>query len=173
MKQTMKKFFWMFVLLAVPFAMQAQTKYHDVEFNDATGPVKCIKTSVMGMDQTINFTQDGKMQSDILSDVVYDADGYVQSLAQEMRGQKMNLRFKWENGKVVSQFMNMMGQDVEVKRTYNSDGTPAAEIMDMGGQKMEIPYSDYKLDARGNWVSRKTSMMGNEMVQTRTIEYYE
>lgn len=113
------------------------------------------------------------MQSDVLSDVVYDANGYVQSLAQEMRGQKMNLRFKWENGKVVSQFMNMMGQDVEVKRTYNADGTPAAESMDMGGQKMDIPYSDYKLDDRGNWISRKTSMMGNEMVQTRTIEYYE
>jgi hypothetical protein len=45
--------------------------------------------------------------------------------------------------------------------------------MDMGGQEMETPYTDYKYDAKGNWISRKSSMMGQEMEQTRTIEYYE
>jgi hypothetical protein len=45
--------------------------------------------------------------------------------------------------------------------------------MDMMGQQMETPYTDYKYDDRGNWISRKTEMMGREMVQTRTIEYYE
>jgi hypothetical protein len=43
----------------------------------------------------------------------------------------------------------------------------------MGGQEMENPYTDYKYDAKGNWISRKASMMGQEMEQTRTIEYYE
>jgi hypothetical protein len=45
--------------------------------------------------------------------------------------------------------------------------------MDMGGQEMSIPYTDYKYDDHGNWISRKVSMMGQEMEQTRTIEYYE
>ena len=56
----MKKVLFMLAMLAVPFAMQAQ-KYHDVEFNEAKGPVKSIKSSVMGQMQVTNFTPDGKM----------------------------------------------------------------------------------------------------------------
>ena len=32
----------MVAMLAVSFAMQAQTKFHDVELNEAKGAVKCI-----------------------------------------------------------------------------------------------------------------------------------
>ena len=35
----MKKVMMMIALLAIPFAMQAQTKFHDLEVNDAKGPV--------------------------------------------------------------------------------------------------------------------------------------
>ena len=36
-----------------------------------------------------------------------------------------------------------------------------------------MKYTDYKYDAKSNWISRKTNMMGQEMKLTRTIEYYE
>ena len=52
----MKKVFMLMALLALPFAMQAQTKFHDVEANDAKGAVKSIKTQMMGRDIVINFT---------------------------------------------------------------------------------------------------------------------
>ena len=58
----------MIALMAIPFAMQAQTKFHDVEANEATGAVKCIKSNMMGREQVINFTKEGKMQSDCISD---------------------------------------------------------------------------------------------------------
>ena len=32
--------------------------------------------------------------------------------------------------------------------------------------------TDYEFDDHGNWISRKASMMGQEMVTTRTITYY-
>ena len=64
----------MVAMLAVSFAMQAQTKFHDVEANDATGPVKSIKSQMMGRDMVINFTQDGKMQREGMSDAKYDAN---------------------------------------------------------------------------------------------------
>ena len=173
MKKSMKKVLCALALLALPFAMQAQTKYHDLELNEATGPVKCIKTEVMGELQTSNFTKEGKLEGGVMTDVVYDADGYAQSANMEVRGQKLAVRFKWEGGKVTSQFMNMMGQDVEVKFAYGDKGEITSQTIDMGGQKMEMPYSDYKFDDRGNWTSRKSSMMGRDIVQTRTIEYYE
>ena len=174
----MKKFFMMMALLIVPFAMQAQTKFHDVEANDATGPVKSIRqTAMMGQEQTITFTEDGKMQQEGMSDAKYDADGYLQSAKIKMnmmgRDMEMTIKFKWENGKVKSQIQNMMGQDIEQKITYNEKGAPAKVSMNMMGQDMEIPYTDYKYDDRGNWISRKVSAMGQEMEQTRTIEYYE
>ncbi len=60
----MKKVMMMIALLAIPFAMQAQTKFHDHEVNDAKGPVKSITTTMMGMSRTIEFTEEGKMVAD-------------------------------------------------------------------------------------------------------------
>lgn len=90
-----------------------------------------------------------------------------------MQGQAVEVKYKWENGRVVSQSMNMMGRDVVIKYTYNDKGAIAAQTMDMDGQEMNMPYTDYKYDDHGNWISRKSSMMGREMEQTRKIEYYE
>ena len=75
----MKKAFLMLVLFIVPFALQAQTKFHDVEANDAKGAVKAITSNRMGNPVSIKFTQDGKMQQEGMTDAVYDADGYLQS----------------------------------------------------------------------------------------------
>ena len=170
----MKKVLMMMALLAIPFAMQAQTQFHDVEANEATGPVKKITSSVMGREQVTTFSKEGKMSREGLSNAVYNAEGFLQSATMTMmQGQAIDVKYKWENGRIVSQSMNMMGRDMTTKRTYNDKGAVAAESMDMGGQNIEIPYTDYQYDSRGNWTSRKTSMMGQEMVQTRTIEYYE
>ena len=165
----MKKLMMMVAMLAVSFAMQAQTKFHDVELNEAKGAVKCIKTNMMGQDIVINFTEDGKMSQAGMKDAKYDADGYLQSAKMTMMGNESEVSYKWENGCVVSQKMNVMGNDVEVKHTYNEDGTIKANNTNFG----EIPFTNYKFDDKGNWISRTTEMMGQSMEQTRTIEYYE
>jgi len=169
----MKKLMMMVAMMAVTLAMQAQTKFHDVELNEAKGAVKSITTNRMGQDIVINFTEDGKMSQEGMSDAKYDADGYLQSAKMTMMGNEIVVTYKWENGRVVSQKMNVMGNDMEVKRTYNDDGTPKADIMDMGGNTMESPYTNYKFDEKGNWISRTGEMMGQTMEQTRVITYYE
>lgn len=171
----MKKVMMMLAMMAIPFAMQAQTKYHDVEVNEATGPVKSITANVMGNTQITTFSQDGKMlQREGMSDPVYDAEGYLQSVKLTMmQGEGTTVKYKWENGKVVSQTMNVMGRDMTIKYTYNEKGAMATMSMGMDGQDMTTPFTDYKYDDHGNWISRKSSMMGQEMEQTRTIEYYE
>ena len=113
------------------------------------------------------------MSQEGMSDAKYDADGYLQSAKMTMMGNEIVVTYKWENGRVVSQKMNVMGNDMEVKRTYNDDGTPKADVIDMGGNAMESPYTNYKFDDKGNWISRSGEMMGQTMEQTRTIEYYE
>ena len=144
----MKKLTMIIAALAMTVAMQAQTVFHDVEANHAKGAVKSISTSVMGMPRTTNFTQDGKMQSEGMSDAKYDENGYIQSA--KMSGQDIATSFVYdENGLVKTVKMNMMGQDVE------------------------IPVTDYKFDDKGNWISRKMSMMGQEMEEARTITYFE
>ena len=170
----MKKAMMMLAMLAVSFAMQAQTKFHDVELNDAKGPVKSIASEMMGRPQNTTFTQEGKMQREGMSDAKYDSEGFMQSAKMTMmQGQEMTVKYAWENGKLVSQTMNIMGNDMVMKFKYDEKGYLKAQVMDMGGQEMEIPYTDYKFDSHGNWISRKTQMMGQEREQTRTIEYYE
>ena len=169
----MKRVMMMMAMLAAAFAMQAQTKFHDVELNEATGPVKSISTSIMGRDQMTTFNKEGKMQRENMSDAFYDAEGFLQSAKISMMGQESTVKYKWENGKVAAQTMSMMGRDITIKYSYNDKGIVASQSMDFGGQEMSSPYTDYKFDSHGNWISRKTSMMGQEMEQTRTIEYFE
>lgn len=169
----MKKVFLMMSLLVLSLGMQAQTKYHDVEANDATGAVKCIKSSVMGREDITNFSKDGKMESEGIKDAKYDENGYLISVTRSFQGNDVTIKYIWENGRIKSQTMSIMGQEMTATRTYNEKGAPASEKINMGGQEMENPYTDYKYDDHGNWISRKASMMGREMEQTRTIEYYE
>ena len=163
----------MIAMLALPFAMQAQTKFHDVEANGAKGPVKSISTSMMGMTRTVEFTEDGQMKSSEISNVVYDENGYLQSATMSMQGQSTDVKYTWEDGRVKSQTINMMGQDIKTTSNYDENGVVTSETIDMGGQTMESPYTDYEFDDHGNWISRKASMMGQEMVTTRTITYYQ
>ena len=169
----MKKIMMMIALLAIPFAMQAQTKFHDLEANDAKGPVKSIPTTMMGQSRTVEFTQEGQMvASSEVSNLVYDEEGYLKSATLSMMGQATDVKYTWENGCLKSQTVSMMGQEVKVSPNYDEKGIVVSETLDMGGQKIESPYTDYEFDDHGNWISRKTSMMGQEMVTTRTIIYY-
>ena len=168
----MKKIVMMIALLAIPFAMQAQTKFHDVETNEAKGNVKSISMNMMGMTRNIEFSENGKMSSNEITDAVYDENGYIQSAKMSIQGQSGTIKFEWENGRVKAQIINVMGQDIKSVRNYDEKGIVTSESIDLGGQAMESPYTDYKFDEQGNWISRKTSMMGNELVTTRTITYY-
>ena len=169
----MKKIFMMMMMLAVAVGIEAQTKYHDVEANDAKGAVKTMTSNTVGQEQTINFSQDGKMEQKSTTDIVYDADGYIKSAKVEVRGQQMEVKYTWENGRVKSQSMEMMGQPMTVTHKYNEKGENTADEINVAGQSMETAYTDYKYDAKGNWISRKTSIMGQQMEQKRSFEYYE
>ena len=169
----MKKLTMIIAALTMTVAMQAQTVFHDVEANHAKGAVKSISTSVMGMPRTTNFTQDGKMQSEGMSDAKYDENGYIQSAKMSVQGQEAEVKFTWENGKMVKQTVSAMGQDIATSFVYDENGLVKTVKMNMMGQDVEIPVTDYKFDDKGNWTSRKMSMMGQEMEEARTITYFE
>ena len=168
----MKKILMMIAMLAVTAGMQAQ-KYHDVEANDAKGAVKKMTFALMGMDQSINFSEEGKMERQGATDIIYDDNGYIKSAKVDVRGQQMDITYVWENGRVKCQSMTMMGQPMTVTHKYNENGENTADSINMGGQVMETPDTDYKYDDHGNWISRKSQVMGQEMVQTRSFEYYK
>lgn len=170
MKKTMKKAFLMLALLVIPFAMQAQTKFHDVEANDAKGAVKSITVSVMGQTQKHTFTQEGKEEN--LKNAVYDENGYLQSSEMEARGMTIKVTYKWENGKIKTQTHTVEGQEMPMNFVYNDKGEIVKLSMNMMGNDITIEYSDYKYDDKGNWISRKTSVRDREMETPRTIEYY-
>ena len=169
----MKKLTMMIAALAMTMAMQAQTKFHDVEANEAKGAVKSISMNMMGMPRNTTFTEDGKMQQEGLTDAKYDENGYIQSATMSMQGQSATVKFTWENGKMVKQTINAMGQEIVQTFVYDENGLIKTQKMNMMGQDVEVPLTDYKFDEKGNWISRKMSMMGQEMEITRTITYYE
>lgn len=169
----MKKVLMMLALMAIPFAMQGQTKFHDVEANEAQGAVKKISQNIMGHNQVTTFSQDGKMQREGVTDAVYDANGFLQSMKMSFQGNEVTIKYTWKDGKLATQSMDMMGNDMTFTFIYNDKGAIVAQSMNMGGQEMKMEYTDIKYDAKGNWISRKTNMMGQDIEQTRTIEYYE
>ena len=167
----MKKVLMMLALMAIPFAMQGQTKFHDVEANEAQGAVKKISQNIMGHNQVTTFSQDGKMQREGVTDAVYDANGFLQSMKMSFQGNEVTIKYTWKDGKLATQSMNIMGNDMTFSFEYNDKGAVASQTM--GGQDMKMEYTDYQYDAKGNWISRKTQMMGQDIEQTRTIEYFE
>lgn len=169
----MKKLTMMIAALAMAMTMQAQTKFHDVEANEAKGNVKSISMTVMGMPRNTTFTEDGKMQQEGLTDAKYDENGYIQSANMSMQGQSVAVKFTWENGKLIKQTIDAMGQEIVQALVYDENGQVKAQKMNMMGQDVEVPFTDYKFDDKGNWISRKMSMMGQEIEVTRTITYYE
>ena len=90
----MKKLMMMAAMLVACCAMQAQ-KFHDVEANEAKGPVKSITTSTMGMNRTVTFDENGKIISGDVSDAVYDENGYPQSAKMSVQGQTMPVKYTW------------------------------------------------------------------------------
>ena len=109
-------------MLALPFAMQAQTKFHDAELSEAQGAVKKISQDMMGRQQVTTFSEDGKMQREGMTDAKYDAEGYLQSAKMSMRGQETTVTYTRKDGKGVSQRINMMGKDKNNTNTHNSTG---------------------------------------------------
>ena len=166
----MKKVLMMLALMAIPFAMQGQTKFHDVEANEAMGAVKKISQNIMGHDQVTTFSPDGKMQREGVTDAVYDANGFLQSMKMSFQGNEVTIKYTWKDGKLATQSMNIMGRDITFSFEYNDKGAVASQSM--VGRDIKMEFTDYKYDAKGNWISRKTQMMG-DIEQTRTIEYYE
>lgn len=162
----------MIAMLAMTAAMQAQTKFHDVEANEAKGPVKTMTVESMMGQQVTNFSEDGKMQSSVMTDAIYDKDGYIQSAKMNVMGQSANVKFVWENGIISSRVIEANGQTIKTKYVYDSNGVVTSESIDFGGQVMESPYSDYKFDDYGNWISRKASVMGQEIITTRSFTYF-
>ena len=169
----MKKLTMMIAMLAMTMAMQAQTKFHDVEANEAQGKVKAISMNVMGQPRNTEFTEDGKMKQEGLTDAKYDENGYIQSATMSMMGQTATVKFTWENGRIKSQAIDAGGQEIVQTYVYDDKGLMKAQKMNMMGQDIEIPLTDYKFDDKGNWISRKMSMMGQEVEMTRTITYFE
>lgn len=154
------------LLLMLSLGMQAQTKFHDVEANGATGSVKCIKSR----DYTINFSKDGKMEREGFKDAKYDANGYLISVTLSSRDNDIPIKYTWENGKIKTESMSMMGKDMVTTFTYNEKGALASRKTNLA----ETTFTDYKYDTKGNWISRKIRIVGKEIEQeqTRTIEYY-
>ena len=169
----MKKFTMIIAALAMTMAMQAQTKFHDVEANEAQGKVKSIAMTMMGQPRNTEFSEDGKMKQEGLSDAKYDENGYIQEATMNVMGQTATVKFAWENGKLISQTIDAAGQQIKQTMVYDENGQVKAQKMNMMGQDIEVPFSDYKFDDKGNWISRKTNMMGQEIEMTRTITYYE
>lgn len=171
-----KATFILIALFALVATAQAQ-KYHDAIVNEAVGNVKSITTSIGGMSETIEFTADGRMVKEAMSDRVYDANGYITSCTAEMQGVKGKLTITYgANHRVTKQQLSIMGGTVTQIFTYDSKGQVSKEDMTMAGggmsQSMTTTYTYQSFDSHGNWTSRTASMGGQTMNQTRTIVYY-
>lgn len=169
----MKKTMLMFLLLLVPFFLQAQTKYHDVEYNEAKGRVKSITTSTMGQSVLITFSEDGKMSTAGMTNPVYDENGYMTSCEQDMNGIKVTTTIIWENGKMKSQTIKIMDQAVTTIPIYDDKGNIIGQTINAAGQEEHVVFTDCKYDEHGNWISRKATFMGQPLEAKRTIVYYE
>ena len=171
----MKKLLMTLALLAVVGSGMAQKKYHDLEVNEVTGPVKSVTMKNWGKPIVTYISPEGKMACEKMSDAVYDENGYLQSVVTQIGGKKniTNTTFIWEDGRVKTQIATRKNKKVITTNVYDDRGILVRQIIDTDGHQVEYDYYDIQLDDHGNWISRKTKVAGFEIMYPRTIEYYE
>lgn len=151
-----------------------QMRYHDAELNDAKGNVKSITTYLGELKpSTREFTIDGKQKG--VTDAEYDSNGYRIKSTDKMNDITTTNEYIWENGRIVKLITSAKGMSFTSEYTYNAKGEVIEMSSFMGTAKtnaMKSQFSDYKYDATGNWISRKSSFLGQQGTETRTIEYY-
>ena len=146
-----------------------------MEFHNAKGKVKSIKTNfeLFGQPQSsmVEFTIDGKEKG--ATDVEYDNNGYRLSSKDisQTDGSTFTVKYTWKNDRVIKEFYSYKNISKTLNTTYNAKGE-LIEVSDSGDDIFKIQYSDYKYDARGNWISRKSSILNMSETETRTIVYY-
>ncbi|MBR4708755.1 MAG: hypothetical protein IKP30_01420 [Bacteroidaceae bacterium] len=162
----------LFLALCITMGVSAQMRYHDAELNDAKGKVKSISTNsvVLGESKliTIEFTVDGKQKG--VRDAEYDSNGYLIKSTNKNNEFTVTTKYIWENGRLIEAVSTTSINDItmSIKLKYNNKGEQIECAMDT----FKYQYSDYKYDAKGNWISRKRSFLGQQETETRTIEYY-
>ena len=158
--------------LCITMGVSAQMRYHDVELNDAKGKVKSITTNsvVWGEPKliTVEFSVDGKEKG--AADVEYDNNGYRIKSTDKKNEITATTKYTWENGRLIETFTATSINDItmSIKLKYNNKG----EQIELAMDTFKYQYSDYKYDAKGNWISRKRSFLGQQDTETRTIVYY-
>lgn len=164
----------MLALLVIPFAVQAQKRFHDVEIYDAKGPVSAISFNILFGDKT-KFSKNGKLMD--IKNAVYDANGYLQYYEYEKNRMLVKVTNEWKNGKLKKQITEWWGREGKtVHETANYYYNKKGEIVKVetisNGVNATVEYSNYKYDSHGNWVRRTVSAMNAQMEQERIIEYY-
>ena len=76
---------------------------------------------MMGMPRNTEFSEDGKMKQEGLTDAKYDENGYLQEATMSVMGQEVETPFtdyKFDDkGNWISRKTSMMGQEMEMTRT--------------------------------------------------------
>ncbi len=169
----MNKILITIALLAAACCGQAQTRFHDLEANEVNGPVKAIIIKNWGKPFITYFSPEGKMESEKLSDAIYDENGYLQSIVSQVGGKRTitHTTFIWENGRIKTQIATRKNKKVVTTNEYDDKGILVRQIIDTDGHQVEYEYYDIKFDDHGNWISRSTKVAGIEIRYPRTIEY--
>ncbi len=167
----MKQIFSVLAMLAMAISLQAQTTFHDREINQVKGPVKSISVKSFPKRILITFSPEGKVSGERFTDPVYDANGYMQSVFAGKKG-NTKVTYEWENGRLKSQTATKKDKSTKTTFVYDDKGNVTSEIIEHDGQEYIYEYYGFEFDSYGNWLVRKTEILGVETKYTRTIEYY-
>ena len=112
----MRKVFLTLAMIAVSVGMMAQTKFHDVEAQEATGPVKSIVSSIMGNEHTVNM-----MGQEMTATVAYNDKGAPMSETINVAGQFLVTAYSDyqydDHGNWISRKATIQGQTMDQART--------------------------------------------------------
>ncbi|MDE6329382.1 MAG: hypothetical protein K2L83_01580 [Muribaculaceae bacterium] len=172
----------------------AATEYHGQALYGLEGTVKKVKLKTKAkrsiIDSNPEFMNNGLL---CFSHMYYDDEGYPLGSSFVIGDNNiLEVDVKYNESKRVNQISEVYHKGSTDYQTvesfeYSPDGTMVKETITSTDSKSSkeksvvMTYSDYSLDAAGNWISRKvsstTTQTGKapksvEFVETRQISYY-
>lgn len=174
----MKYLFSVVVLFLFFVQMSFGQKFHDAVVENLHGTVKMVSYINNGGNETITFSEDGRMFKKNWTNFSHDKNGYLIKCETILFGRKGITTYTYNQyGQIVEEVLKIGNGTCTVLYEYNIDGTVKKEIQklrnDIINLTMEISYSYVDFDKHGNWVFRRVRIgeMSN-IEEWRTIVYW-
>lgn len=165
------------LIIIATIILAIAAKAEDLDFFELKGAVKtCSINDGTGKTNVYTFSEDGwwLTQNGENVDKLVTRDEYGHIISQTDTDNAIVMKFEYDSHlRPYKTTVEIPQGNMTTLSKYGVNGDIVSSEISVMGQTITTIYNITKRDDHGNWTERECSVLGQKMIQTRVIEYYE